>query len=366
MRINLVRKRRKRSTSLVIIIVTVLVIGGGAGIVALRTVGTGALPGFHEPLDIRFVDVEALDGFHVKEVDAPLDYVAIDSQGRVFPRGASVTFTVLPRSASESSLVLTDLAIDLRSFTPLAQLSPSPGYDPPVPGEEATGRRDVLATLSLEGAESAAVQWESPVLGVSGKEAASKPEAARAGSRQKTFRLLPAPGATPLASINATETRRLVASIVLATPGKAVVGLRAFYTKAGKEHAAATKDSVTIVYDPSRDAGSLAFQGKAFETVPSFKNAKVFCDGLVKAGQGPKALDVAQRYRLEEAGPDADWLVGDTYRALGQFQKAYDEGFATVSKQKVETLSEDRHARYDEVRAWLADMIQAKKIVPRE
>lgn len=364
--VNLVRKKRKKSTGLVIIIGAATLILGGGTIAWLQAVGRGPFLGSQEGLDVRFVDVEALDGIRFEGSDSPLDYLAIDPKEGVFARGAVVTFTMLPRLGTETTLDVKDLGIDMRSFTPLTKLVPPPTYDAPSPGEDGSTKKDVGVSLSLDGEESAQVSWQSSVLGSAGVQLSVKAVPVKSGSRLKVFRLLKAPGTFSLATLNAAEARRFVATILLSSPGRAVVGLRAYYAREGKEREVATKDSITLVYNPQCDAGSLPYHRKVFETVPTFPHAIAFRDALLRAGLKDKAVEAAQRYRLEEAGPDADWLAGDTYRKLGQLQKAYDEGFSAVSRERTETLNDERHKRYDEVRAWLTDMVQAKKIQVRE
>jgi hypothetical protein len=119
--------------------------------------------------------------------------------------------------------------------------------------------------------------------------------------------------------------------------------------------------TLTLVYNPDIDAGSLAYIEANYKHAPSFARARAYRDALLSAQKGEAAINLAQDYRRADPGPDAEWLVGDTYRTLGELQKAADEGFWAFYRFDQE-FSGDRLARWQEVKAWLTEMVQSNKI----
>lgn len=125
------------------------------------------------------------------------------------------------------------------------------------------------------------------------------------------------------------------------------------------------EEKLSIVYDPSRDVGSLAFHERAYRDAPTFVNARVLRDRLLEEGRGKAALQHSVDYRGVAPGPDADWLVGDCYRALGdrepdpaarvlRFQEALCQGLLAFYRAKVE-LDEDRLLRWNDARDWMTE-----------
>ena len=354
---NLIRKRRRR--------VPIKLVGGllvavglvAVGIMLFLKYGQGATGPKGSDVEVAFIDRSALSNFSTGDGERVLEYVAMDEQGRSFPHGANVSFTVLSQSTASGSIKLDNIGIEIRSFVPLAKIDPSPDYEPPILKDEINPvDEDVAVELAgdADGGITGTITWSAQAF-----ETGDGARAARAsnGTGGQVLTLVPASIATPLSSINKPDTRIFVAKIVLTTPGKAEVALRADYDVEGRKGAASTADTVTLVYVPDSDYGSLAFQKKNFEARPSFERARAYRDVLLAMSQQEQALQVAQDYRRGDPGADADWLVGDTLRTMGEYQRATGEGLWAFYKQDKE-FSGDRLQRWNEVKDWLTKMVQ--------
>ncbi len=288
-----------------------------------------------------------------------LDYSA-DKTPAAWPRGAQIHFSILPNSGTGEGVKLGMMELLVRSFTPLDKLPAPPEYAPPISSEQREEEIDVdlAVRISIDGKPAGSVTW-SPQLfevGPEGWSCTGKPIAQ--APYPCSMKLVPAPMAVPLSSINRLKPHEFLAQVILDTPGKAVVGFRISYLAGAKPFIAESQESTTIVFNPAFDFGSTPFLKADFEAHPTFNRARAYRDKLLAEGNGHDALAVAQAGRRKDDSPDAEWLLGDTYRALGRNQEAVENGLYAFYLHS-DDLAGERLRRWTDNKKWLTEKVEA-------
>lgn len=371
---NLIRKRRRRlPVTKILLGVLGIVVVAALGYLALKLSGSEILKP-HDVADLTISDTSAMLFFQDVPEGPAFEYTA-PGEGQEFARGAVVSFSVIGRGTADATVKLDDISIVVKSFTPKDKLPEQKIYEAPIQiagvpetDDDATVRITATDPATIK----AKVTWTA--------QAFSTPEGTRevtaepSPTKEKSpgIKLLGTPVALPLSSLNRPEVKFFSVKVILDTPGVATFGVIAHYDAEGTAGTAVAKDTFSVVYNPDTDVFSTSFYRKAYQNEPTFANARILRDKLVEYKETADVVQIVTDHRSREPGPDSDWLVGSTYKMLGElesdekarkelFQKACCDGLLAFYRQD-QDFPGDRLSRWQSAKDWLTAKVQEKTI----
>lgn len=369
--VNLLRKRRRRPPiSRIAAALSCIAVLCAIAVLSSRMRSDAASTADDVGLDVA----SAAPMFFFQEVAGGPGYEYTPPPGALeFPRGVVLTFTVQALTSAEP-VTLQAFGLAIESFTPLDDPGKAPSYEAPrVKRDVPASDDDAIVRLDPRPGAPSRVQWVSgqpfPVpAGVLDVKPAREP-------RKGDPAILPlsdAPLETPLASLNRAGVRLLVIRIVLDAPGVASFRLAARCDVGGKEALVFGDERFSLVYNPACDVGSLAFHRRTFQDAPTFANAVALRDKLIEQDRPDDVIPIVTGYRNRAPGPDADWLVGAAYRALGDraeepaersrlHQAALCKGLLSFYHSTKEHPG-DRLARWTEAKEWMTRKVQSGEL----
>lgn len=369
---NLIRKRRRRLPVKKILLGVLAVTVVGAGVYLGATL-MGKKPfGKSEDVNLTISDVSFMS-FYQESPEGPGYEYNAPGEGEPFARGAVATFSVLSHSTVQGQVKLDNLGVVVKSFKPLEAMPEKVSYEPPfVRTEVPESDDDAVVRLKLAEGEKSTVTWTAQNFPVPEGTVEVVPEETKTKAKERIVYMTTSPIDTPLSSLNRSEVRFFVVRVLLETPGVAELAIVAKYDEEGKEGWTMSEKSFSVAFDPASDVGSVAFHQRVFERDPTFQNARAYRDKLLDAKELDKVVPAAEEYRNREPGADADWLVGSSYKALGDvegdparqkelWQKASCNGLIAFYRQD-QDFPGDRLTRWQEAKDWLTEKVQSKVI----